>query len=77
MVCLSFAVSKFAQATGDLHSLSLADLKLLALSYSLEKAAHGDEHLRKHPQQVFCHMGYPVYLFVLVVICALLPCKLC
>ena len=46
------AVANFAQATGDLHSLSLVDLKLLALAYSLEKAAHGDCHLRKHPEQV-------------------------
>lgn len=46
------AVTAFARETGDLHALSRTDLKLLALAYSLEVAAHGDAHLRKHPVQV-------------------------
>ena len=43
------AVTRFARATGDLHSLSTVDLRLMALARTLEVAAHGDSHLRELP----------------------------
>lgn len=42
-------VISFARATGDLQSLSGVDLKLLALTYTLEAQAHGTAHLRTQP----------------------------
>jgi rRNA maturation endonuclease Nob1 len=41
-----FAVTRFARATGDMHSLSAVDVKLLALAYTLEAATHGTSHLK-------------------------------
>jgi hypothetical protein len=46
---LSYAVTRFARATGDMHSLSAVDLRLMALARTLEVAAHGDAHLRVLP----------------------------
>ena len=43
---------RFARETGDLHALSSADVKLLALAHTLEVATHGSAHLREHPIQV-------------------------
>jgi RNA-binding protein NOB1 len=44
------AVSEFAQKSGDYSSLSLTDLKLIALTYMLEAQAAGSaEHIRKEP----------------------------
>ena len=40
------AVLAFARDVGELQSLSGVDLKLIALAHTLEKAAHGDLHLR-------------------------------
>ena len=40
------AVTRFARATGDLHSLSAVDTKLVALAYTLEAATYGTSHLR-------------------------------
>ncbi|KAF5837616.1 Nin one binding Zn-ribbon like-domain-containing protein [Dunaliella salina] len=45
------AVTRFARETGDIHALSAADLKLLALCHTMEVAAHGSSHLREHPMQ--------------------------
>jgi len=45
---LHSAVTRFARATGDLHSLSAVDVKLVALAYTLEAAAYGTTHLRVH-----------------------------
>lgn len=42
-------VVQFARDTGDLQSLSDVDLKLLALSFTLEEQAHGSKHLRIRP----------------------------
>jgi PIN domain of ribonuclease len=42
----TLAVTRFARATGDLHSLSAVDVKLLALAYTLEAATYGSSHLR-------------------------------
>ncbi|KAK8946462.1 hypothetical protein KSP39_PZI006356 [Platanthera zijinensis] len=42
-------VVKFAKETGDLHTLSDVDLKLIALTYMLESQIHGTDHLRTKP----------------------------
>lgn len=44
------AVVKFARATGDIHALSSADVRLIALTRGLEAAAHGDGRLHELPQ---------------------------
>ncbi|KAF9619982.1 hypothetical protein IFM89_010598 [Coptis chinensis] len=46
------AVVNFARATGDLHTLSDVDLKLIALTYTLEAQIHGTKHLRDTPPPV-------------------------
>lgn len=43
------AVMRFAQATGDAHSLSRADIRLIALTRTLEVARHGSAHLKTQP----------------------------
>ncbi|KAK3873034.1 hypothetical protein Pcinc_021931 [Petrolisthes cinctipes] len=46
-------VNEFSKKTGDYASLSLADMKVLALTYELEvEARGGSDHLRKEPQKV-------------------------
>ena len=46
------AVARFARLTGDYRSLSVADLKVLALTYDIDvQLAGGDKHLRKRPKQ--------------------------
>ncbi|MED6133293.1 hypothetical protein PIB30_027052 [Stylosanthes scabra] len=45
-------VVKFARATGDLQTLSDVDLKLIALTYTLEAQIHGTQHLRESPPPV-------------------------
>lgn len=42
-------VINFARATGDLQTLSDVDLKLIALTYTLETQIHGTKHLRETP----------------------------
>lgn len=44
------AVVRFARATGDIHALSAADVRLIALAHGLEVAAHGSGHLRDLPE---------------------------
>lgn len=43
---------KFARATGDLQTLSDVDLKLIALTYTLEAQIHGTAHLRECPPAI-------------------------
>ncbi|CAG9862732.1 unnamed protein product [Phyllotreta striolata] len=43
------AVTEFSKKTGDYPSLSATDIKVLALTYQLEKEKVGTEHLRKEP----------------------------
>lgn len=43
------AVMEFSKKTGDYASLSLTDLKVMALTYQLEKEHVGINHLRKEP----------------------------
>ncbi|GAV57932.1 NOB1_Zn_bind domain-containing protein [Cephalotus follicularis] len=45
-------VTRFARATGDLQTLSYVDLKLIALTYTLEAQIHGTSHLRDIPPPV-------------------------
>ena len=42
-------MSRFARLTGDSHSLSAADVRLIALARSLEVAYYGSAHLRDAP----------------------------
>lgn len=51
LICC-FAVVSFARATGDLQTLSDVDLKLIALTYSLESQIHGTQHLRDSPPPI-------------------------
>ncbi|RUS89384.1 hypothetical protein EGW08_002904 [Elysia chlorotica] len=44
-------ISEFAKKTGDYSSLSAVDLKVLALTYDLEKQFKGVAHLRKQPEK--------------------------
>ena len=74
------AVTRFARATGDLHSLSTVDLRLMALARTLEVAAHGDAHLRDLPVCVCtCHCGQGRLCTIqLSVLCtAMLSCAQC
>ncbi|KAF3523436.1 hypothetical protein F2Q69_00048689 [Brassica cretica] len=52
MQSLFCAVIKFAKATGDLHTLSDVDLKLIALTYTLEAEVHGTKNLRDVPPPI-------------------------
>ncbi|KAF5182365.1 Rna-binding protein nob1 [Thalictrum thalictroides] len=45
-------VVNFARATGDLQTLSDVDLKLIALTYTLEAQIHGTKHLRDSPPPI-------------------------
>ncbi|BAT73091.1 uncharacterized protein HKW66_Vig0014350 [Vigna angularis] len=45
-------VVKFARATGDLQTLSDVDIKLIALTYTLEAQIHGTKNLRDAPPPV-------------------------
>ncbi|KAG5014467.1 hypothetical protein AAZX31_08G013100 [Glycine max] len=45
-------VVKFARATGDLQTLSDVDIKLIALTYTLEGQIHGTKHIRDAPPPV-------------------------
>ncbi|VVB09481.1 unnamed protein product [Arabis nemorensis] len=45
-------VIKFARATGDLQTLSDVDLKLIALTYTLEAQVHGTKNLRDVPPPI-------------------------
>ncbi|KAL0327799.1 UNVERIFIED_CONTAM: RNA-binding NOB1-like protein [Sesamum angustifolium] len=45
-------VISFAKATGDLQTLSDVDLKLIALTYTLEAQIHGTQHIRESPSPI-------------------------
>ncbi|GMH38018.1 hypothetical protein BSKO_05902 [Bryopsis sp. KO-2023] len=49
--CLK-AVVRFARATGDLSFLSEVDVRVIALTRSLEKSVHGLENIKGLPEQV-------------------------
>lgn len=52
VVFLDVTVISFARATGDLQTLSDVDLKLMALTYTLEVQIHGTQHLRERPPPI-------------------------
>uniref|UniRef100_A0A8C2KCQ1 NIN1 (RPN12) binding protein 1 homolog n=1 Tax=Cyprinus carpio TaxID=7962 RepID=A0A8C2KCQ1_CYPCA len=43
--------TEFSKMTGDYPSLSATDIKVLALTYQLETANVGNEHLKKEPEE--------------------------
>lgn len=45
----TFTVTEFAKFTGDYTSLSATDIKVIALTYQLEKERVGTDHLRSNP----------------------------
>ena len=45
-------VVSFARDTGDLQTLSDVDMKLIALTYSLEAQLHGTDHLKSAPPPI-------------------------
>lgn len=47
---LIFTVTEFAKKTGDYSSLSATDVKVIALTYQLEKEKIGINHLRTEPK---------------------------
>lgn len=53
-------INEFSKKTGDSASLSLADIKVLALAYELEFESKGNtDHLRKEPQQITTEYSKP------------------
>ncbi|CAH3042290.1 unnamed protein product [Pocillopora meandrina] len=53
------AVTEFAKQTGDFRSLSVIDLKVLALTYQLEKEHCGIDHIKTKPtKQVEITQGF-------------------
>ncbi|KAL2915440.1 20S-pre-rRNA D-site endonuclease nob1 [Polyrhizophydium stewartii] len=51
------AVVAFAKKTGDFSSLSVADLRIMALTWMIEKETNGVEHLRKEPIRAALSVG--------------------
>lgn len=48
-------VSEFAKKTGDYPSLSAVDIRLMALTYELERQHVGADHIKSQPDnQVHC-----------------------
>lgn len=52
-----FSVSQFAMKTGDYKSLSAVDLKVMALTYQLEKEFVGSDHIKSAPERKVCDHG--------------------
>lgn len=53
------AVTEFAKLTGDFRSLSVVDLRVLALTYQLEKEYCGTDHIKTKPcKQVEVSQGF-------------------
>ncbi|GAB1598340.1 RNA-binding protein NOB1-like [Argonauta hians] len=44
-------VTEFSKKTGDFRSLSAVDIRLIALTYQLEKEQNGDEHIKDEPSR--------------------------
>ena len=45
------SVTEFAKKTGDYRSLSVVDIKVLALTYQLEKENVGTDHIKITPDR--------------------------
>jgi len=50
-------VSDFSKKTGDYPSLSVVDLKVLALTFTLHSEIYGEDSIRKQPQPI-TRLGY-------------------
>lgn len=51
-------VNEFSKKTGDYASLSLADIKVLALTYELEVEVQGNaDHLNKEPRKIITEVA--------------------
>ena len=61
---MHIVVSEFAKKTGDFQSLSLVDLKVLALTYQLHKEKCGTDDLRSEPTKQVPQLpnSYTVFL---------------
>lgn len=61
-----FLVSNFSKKTGDYKSLSAVDIKVLALTYQLEKEHVGSEHIKTVPERkVFIDLDfYPSFVII-------------
>ena len=57
------AVVRFATKTGDFYNLSATDVRVMALTWTLEKEHNGVEHLAKEPATV-CFFSYQCFLIV-------------
>ena len=51
---IHFSVSEFAKKTGDFKSLSAVDLRILGLTYQLEKEFCDAGHIRNEPYKKVC-----------------------
>lgn len=51
LLSLKKTVSDFAKKTGDYRNLSAVDLKVMALTYQLEKEANGTGHIKVTPDR--------------------------
>lgn len=48
-IILPHLVTNFSKKTGDYASLSATDLKVIALTFALEKEVNGTNHLKTEP----------------------------
>jgi len=53
-------VTEFARKTGDLRSLSVTDIRVAALVYTLEKELFGTDHIRTEPTNKVLIPALPV-----------------
>lgn len=53
---IHFAVAGFARQTGDLGALSRVDIRVIALTYMLERQETGGSHLRAAPVRPVRHL---------------------
>lgn len=52
-----FTVTEFAKLTGDFRSLSATDMRVLALTYQLEKEHCGIDHIKTKPTKQVSVLG--------------------
>ena len=54
----SFLATEFSKKTGDYKSLSAVDLRVLALTYQLEKEFCNTEHIKNEPSKKVRNVFY-------------------
>ena len=62
-------IARIAKQTGDVASLSAADIRLLALAHTLEVQKHGNSHLRSDMAEVCLISNAALLLCIHVMIC--------